>query len=74
WVLGFGFWVLGFGFWVLGFGFWVLGFGFWVLGFDSIGVFIFSLLTWVLTFKRHHKRRGKSVFQGEPQGCGERAR
>jgi len=31
-------------------------------------------LTWVLTLRRHHKRRGKSVFQGEPQGCGEKVR
>jgi len=83
WVLGFGFWVLGFGFWVLGFGFWVLGFGFWVLGFGfylefkvlfRISSFIFSVLTWVLTLRRHHKRRGESIFQDEPQGCGEKVR
>ena len=36
-----------------------LGFGFWVLGFDSIGVFIFSLLTWVLTFRGITNAEGK---------------
>ncbi|WP_225701373.1 hypothetical protein [Duffyella gerundensis] len=36
--------------------------------------FLLLILTWVLTLRRHHYRRGKSVFQDEPQGCGEKAR
>ena len=37
-------------------------------------IFVVVVLTWVLTLRRHHLRRGKSVFQGEPQGCGEKVR
>ena len=53
---------MGFGFWVLGFGFWVLGFGF-SLEIEvlfRISSFIFSILTWVLTFRGITNAEGKA--------------